>query len=189
MDFSTLGVTGAGELLRLRLLRHCAPRNDMRAKGTCDWGPSGGARVRQLCKTRRPRQKSPKRVSTRVSGPISQVGSVELDFCRTHQTKPICQRRRRWKVLYWNRVTRIGAGLPARENKANLPGQANGGHSPTLRIWRCAGAVHQVPILPHYSSIPPFHRSHPRRGRAGPGVQNKPNSASRACRRGRGRLS
>jgi hypothetical protein len=36
---------------------------------------------------------------------------------------------------------------------------------PTLRICRCAGVVCRVPILPHYSSIPLFHRSHPRRAR------------------------
>jgi hypothetical protein len=45
----------------------------------------------QSCETRRPRQKSPSWVSTRVSGPISQVGSVEPDFCRARQTKPICR--------------------------------------------------------------------------------------------------
>jgi hypothetical protein len=45
----------------------------------------------QSCETRRARQKSPSWVSTRVSGPISQVGSVEPDFCRARQTKPICR--------------------------------------------------------------------------------------------------
>jgi hypothetical protein len=43
-----------------------------------------------IVQTRRPRQKSPSWVSTRVSGPISQVGSVEPDFCRVRQTNPIC---------------------------------------------------------------------------------------------------
>jgi hypothetical protein len=46
----------------------------------------------QSCETRRPRQKSPSWVSTRVSEPISRVGSVEPDFCRARQTNPISER-------------------------------------------------------------------------------------------------
>jgi hypothetical protein len=58
-------------------------------------GPGGPLRDR-LRQTRRPRQKSPSRVSTSVSGPISRIGSVEADFCRARQTKPIS--RRAWRV-------------------------------------------------------------------------------------------
>ncbi len=42
-----------------------------------------------LEQTRRPQQESPRRVSTRVSGPISRISSVEPDFCRARQTSPI----------------------------------------------------------------------------------------------------
>jgi hypothetical protein len=55
------------------------------ARGT--W--PGGRGTRGIVQTRRPQQKSPSWVSTRVSGPISRVGSVEPDFCRTRQTNPI----------------------------------------------------------------------------------------------------
>jgi hypothetical protein len=46
--------TGQGQLPRLRLLRRCAPRNDMRGEGTMTqpcWPRAGGPRSR-LCKTK-----------------------------------------------------------------------------------------------------------------------------------------
>jgi len=41
-----------------------------------------------IVQTRRPRQKSPRRGSTCVSGRISRIGAVDPDFCRARQTKP-----------------------------------------------------------------------------------------------------
>jgi hypothetical protein len=73
-------------------------------------GPSAAGQGSKYAKTRCPRQKSPKRVSTRVSGPISQVGSVELDFCRTHQTKPILAGRDSWEILCGERVVKAAGG-------------------------------------------------------------------------------
>jgi hypothetical protein len=72
--------------------------------------------------------------------------------------------------------------LSAEENKANLAGPANGGHSPPYEFadapaWSVG--YPSCPIIPvfHYSIVPI------------PGVQDKANSGGRACRRGRGGLS
>jgi hypothetical protein len=48
-------------------------------------GPARG----QLCETRRPRQKSPSRNPTCVSGPIPRIRSADPAFCRARQTKPM----------------------------------------------------------------------------------------------------
>ncbi len=63
-----------------------------RATPGMEW-PLGSSR-----QTRRPRQKSPSRIPTRVSVRISKIGSAGPDFCRARQTKPIPRMamHRRW---------------------------------------------------------------------------------------------
>ncbi len=72
------------------------------------------------CQTRRPRQKSPSGVPTRVSGPISQIDSVEPDFCRARQTKPIAPERLRRQVPFGKAVMTKFIGKWPRQNKANF---------------------------------------------------------------------
>jgi hypothetical protein len=82
-----------------------------------------------LRQTRRPRQKSPSRISTRVSGPISWIGSVEADFCRARQTNPIRPGRQAGRGTGRRRCakqTQFGpagrrAGSTRRENGRNEP--------------------------------------------------------------------
>jgi hypothetical protein len=59
-----------------------------------------------VVQTRRPRQKSANRLSTRISGLIPRIGSVDPDFCRARQTKPIGRDDQLWKT---NPISR-GAG-------------------------------------------------------------------------------
>jgi hypothetical protein len=81
--------------------------------------PTASLRTGLLRQTRRLRQKSPSRVSTRVSGPISRIGSVEADFCRARQTNPISGRWRNGASACGGRS--YGRFVPQRtsKNKAN----------------------------------------------------------------------
>ncbi len=72
--------------------------------------------------TRRPRQKSPNRIPTRVSGSISRIGSAGSDFCRRRQTKPISRPRRHFLPLQYSTVPSFHSAWTGEADCANNGG-------------------------------------------------------------------
>jgi hypothetical protein len=98
--------------------------------------------------------------------------SIRLTAAQSCKTNPISAGRDSCEALGGKGVMRVIDGLPARQNKANLPARANGGHGPPYKLEDMPASSRWRPTYP---IIPVFQYSSPPMGYGGPGVQNKAN--------------